>query len=76
MSNYTKTTNFTAKDSLASGDPNKVIRGSEFDTEFNNVATAITSKADTAGPTFTGTVTANNLTVSGTFSGTIAGGTY
>jgi hypothetical protein len=76
MSNYTKTTNFTAKDALTSGDPNKVVRGSEIDTEFTNIATAVNSKADTAGPTFTGTVTVNNLTVSGTFSGTIPGGTY
>ena len=76
MSNYVKTTNFTAKDSLASGDPNKVIRGSEFDTEFTNIATAVATKADLAGPTFTGTTTVNNLTVSGTFNGTIAGGTY
>ena len=76
MSNYTKTTNFTAKDSLASGDPNKIIKGSEFDTEFNNISTAIASKADTAAPTFTGTTTVADLTVSGTFSGTVAGGTY
>lgn len=76
MSNYTKTTNFTAKDSLSTGDPNKIIRGSEFDTEFNNIATAVTSKADTAGPTFTGTTTVANLTISGTVTGTISGGTY
>jgi cytoskeletal protein CcmA (bactofilin family) len=76
MSNYVKTTNFTAKDSLASGDPNKVIRGSEFDTEFNNIATAVATKVEAADPTFTGTTTVNNLTVSGTFNGTIAGGTY
>ena len=37
MSNYTKATNFTAKDSLPSGDTNKVVRGSEFDTEFNAI---------------------------------------
>ena len=76
MSNYTKTTNFTAKDALSSGDANKVVRGSEIDTEFTNIQTAVATKSDTAGPTFTGTVTTNNLTVSGTFSGTVAGGTY
>lgn len=57
MSNYTKTTDFEAKDSLTTGDPNKVIKGSEFETEFDNISTAISTKADTASPTFTGTVT-------------------
>jgi len=47
MSNYTKTTNFTTKDGLTSGNPLKVIKGSYFDTEFDNIATAITSKYDT-----------------------------
>ena len=74
--NYTKTTNFTAKDSLSSGDPNKVIRGSEFDTEFNNIAVAVATKIEANNTALTGTTTAVNLTVSGTFSGTIAGGTY
>ena len=77
MRNYTKTTNFTAKDSLPSGDSGKVIRGSEFDTEFNAISTAIATKADTASPTFTGTVTIPALTFTGTLStGTIDGGTY
>jgi hypothetical protein len=68
MSNYVKTTNFTAKDSLPSGDTGKVIRGSEFDTEFTNIQTAITSKADSdvtapiASPTFTGVVTLPGFT--------------
>ncbi len=77
MSDYTKTTNFTAKDSLPSGDSGKVIRGSEFDTEFTAISTAIATKADIASPTFTGTVTIPALTFTGTLStGTIDGGTY
>ena len=58
MSNYTKATNFTAKDSLTTGDPGKIIKGSEIDAEYSAIATAITSKADTASPTFTGTPSA------------------
>ena len=46
MSNYTKTTNFAAKDSLASGNANKIVKGSEIDTEFTNIQTAIATKAD------------------------------
>jgi hypothetical protein len=81
MSNYVKTTNFTAKDSLTTGDPAKVVRGSEIDTEFTNIATAVATKADTASPTFTGTVTAaavsvTSITNSGDYTGTISGGTY
>jgi hypothetical protein len=77
MSDYTKTTNFTAKDSLPSGDSGKVIRGSEFDTEFTAISTAIATKANLASPTFTGTVTIPVLTFTGTLStGTIDGGTY
>lgn len=77
MSNYTKTTNFAAKDSLPSGDAGKIIQGTEFNTEFDDIATAIATKADEASPTFTGTVTIPNLTFTGTLStGTIDGGTY
>ncbi len=55
MSNYTKATNFAAKDSLPSGNSGKIIKGTEIDTEFNAIASAISSKADTNSPTFTGT---------------------
>ena len=58
MSNYTKTTNFLAKDSLPDTDTAKIIRGSEFDTEFNNLVTAVASKANTLSPTLTGIPTA------------------
>ena len=56
MTDYTITTNFGAKDSLPSGNAGKVIKGSEFTTEFTNIQTAVNTKADTAGDTFTGAV--------------------
>jgi hypothetical protein len=63
MSNYTKTTNFTAKDSLPSGNPSKIILGSEHDTEFNAISTAIASKADSVSSTLTSpTLTSPTLT--------------
>jgi hypothetical protein len=55
MANYVKSTNFAGKDSLPTGDPLKVVKGTEIDVEFNAIATAVTSKADLASPTFTGT---------------------
>lgn len=77
MSNYTKTTNFTVKDSLASGNPAKIIKGSEIDSEFDAIATSVATKSDSASPTFTGTLTAATVTVTGTLTaGTIDGGTY
>jgi trimeric autotransporter adhesin len=48
MSNYTKTVNFAAKDSLTTGDANKVVKGTEIDTEFNNIATAVATKYDSS----------------------------
>lgn len=51
MSDYTKSTNFASKDSLASGNPLKIVKGTEIDTEFNNIATAIATKADLNSPT-------------------------
>ena len=57
MSDYTKTTNFAAKDSLPSGNSGKIVKGTEIDTEFTNIQTAVATKANIAGPTFTGTTT-------------------
>ena len=57
MSNYSKSTNFATKDSLASGNPLKVIKGTEIDDEFEAIETHMATKADTASPTFTGTTT-------------------
>jgi hypothetical protein len=47
MSNYTKTTNFATKDSLPSGNPAKIVKGTEIDTEFNNISVAVATKPDT-----------------------------
>ena len=66
MSNYTQTTNFATKDALASGNPLKIVKGTEINTEFANIATAVATKADSASPTFTGTVTIPTLAVTGT----------
>lgn len=76
MSDYSRVVDFTAKDSLLTGNPSKLVVGADFDSEFDAIVTAVNSKADKAGPTFTGTTTVANLTVSGTFSGTIDGGSY
>ena len=46
MSDYTKSTNFASKDNLSSGNPLKIVKGTEIDTEFNNIATAIATKQD------------------------------
>jgi hypothetical protein len=46
MANYSKTTNFAAKDAVSPGNSSKIVRGTEIDTEFNNIATAIATKAD------------------------------
>lgn len=55
MSNYVQSTNFATKDNLPSGDPLKIVKGTEINTEFANIATAIATKADLSSPTFTGT---------------------
>jgi len=77
MTNYTKTTNFTAKDSLPTGNTAKIIRGVDFDGEFDAIQTAVATKSDSNNPTFTGTVTAATVNVTGTLTAdTIEGGTY
>lgn len=46
MSDYSKSTDFAAKDGLASGNPSKIIKGEEIDDEFNAIATAVSSKSN------------------------------
>jgi hypothetical protein len=54
MSNYTKTTNFATKDNLSPGNPLKIVKGTEIDTEYNNIATAVATKTDNASAAITG----------------------
>ena len=65
MSNYVQSTNFATKDALSSGDPLKIVKGTEINTEFNNIATAVATKADLNSPTLVtpalGTPSSGNL---------------
>lgn len=52
MSDYTKSTNFAVKDGYTTGDPRKVVKGTEIDTEFNAISTAIATKVNSTDPSF------------------------
>jgi len=62
MSSYTKSTDFASKDALLTGNPLKVVKGTEIDDEFNAIQTAVNSKADTNSPALSGTPTAPTAT--------------
>ncbi len=49
MSNYTLAVNWSGKDALSDSDAAKVISGTDFNTEFTTVRTAVNSKADLNG---------------------------
>jgi hypothetical protein len=74
MTDYTKITDFAAKDTLPTGSAGKIIRGSEFETEFDNISTAIATKADANGGTLT-SVDINSGTIDGTNIGANVAGT-
>ena len=65
MSDYTKATNFATKDTLTSGDPLKIVKGTEIDTEFTNIETAVNSKVDESSGAMTGG-TINSTTIGAT----------
>jgi len=78
MADYQKSTDFASKDLLPTGDPNKVVVGAEIDQEFEDIETAIITKADIHNETHTGdhTFTAN-VDITGTLvAGLIDGGTF
>ena len=62
MSIYDKLTNFRAKDTKLTNDPQKIVKGAEIDDEFNAVQTAVNSKADANNSSLTGTPTAPTAT--------------
>ena len=66
MTNYVQSTNFATKDALASGNALKIVKGTEINTEYANIAIAVATKADLASPTFTGTPTLPTGTIATT----------
>ena len=74
MSNYSKTTDFAAKDALTTGNANKIVKGTEIDDEFDAIQTAVNSKADTNNASLTGTTTIASVNCNGgAIDGTIIG---
>jgi hypothetical protein len=65
MSNYTIAVNWSGKDALSDSDAAKVISGTDFNTEFSAVQTAVNTKANLNGSS-SEAFAINNLTVSGT----------
>ena len=55
MTDYVKSVNFATKDALITGDPLKVVKGTEINTELDALATSSATKFDKAGGTITGT---------------------
>jgi hypothetical protein len=62
MSDYAKSTNFTTKDTLPSGNSGKIVKGTELDIEFTAIASAIASKANLSSPDLLGTPTTPTAT--------------
>lgn len=63
MSNYTQSTNFATKDALPSGDPLKIVKGTEINTEFANIAIAVATKQDIPSLTANGVLYSNGSNV-------------
>jgi hypothetical protein len=64
MSDYTLAVSWSGKDGLSDSDAGKVISGSDFNSEFTTIRTAVNSKADLASPALTGVPTAPTAAVS------------
>ena len=82
MSDYNYTTDkFLSKDNLAAGSALKVLQGYEFEDEFLDIQSAILSKLDNTGDSWTGTLdgptleVTTQLTLTGVIVG-LTGGTF
>jgi hypothetical protein len=65
MSDYQKTVDFAVKDTLVSGDPLKIVKGTEIDTEYLNIQTAVATKVEAHSGHHTGNTVIDNLEVTG-----------
>jgi hypothetical protein len=65
---YTPATNFTAKDSMSASNPDKVLSGVPFDSEFTAISNSFALAAPALDASFTGTTSAVALSVSSTSS--------
>lgn len=64
MANYTypsapNTIRFGQRDTLDTNNPEKIIKGEQFDPEFDALVIASASKMNNTNPEFTGTMTGN-----------------
>lgn len=69
MSDYTKITDYAAKDALLTGNPAKLVKGTEIGAEFDAIVTAVATKVDETGGA------ATNLTLTTPILGTPQSGT-
>jgi hypothetical protein len=61
MSDYIKATNFAVKDDLVTGNPAKLVKGTEINAEFDAIATAVQTKINLNNPSFTGTMSGGTI---------------
>jgi len=81
LSNYTKATNFASKDALLTGNPLKIVKGTEIDNEFNAISAAVNTKFDSTsiaspgpiGATTPSTISATNVQMTSANGGQLAG---
>lgn len=67
MTDYTQQTQFTPKDTLPTGNLQKLVKGEELDGEFGPIATAINSKLNEVNPVFTGTMLGDGIIQGGSY---------